>query len=67
MVCKAMTPRSTDYDPEFWRAIVERLGTMPMPCPFAIRDLAAEYDVDAEQAFHRFWTHFHTAPLGWLQ
>jgi hypothetical protein len=62
-----MTPRSTDYDPEFWRAIISKLGSMPMPCPYAIRDISAEYGVDPERAFAKFWTHFHAAPWEWQQ
>ena len=59
-----MTSPSTD---PFWRAVITRLGTMPMPCPFAIKDLAAEKDADPEQVFFRFWAHFHTAPWEWKQ
>jgi hypothetical protein len=62
-----VTAPSTDYDPVFWRAIVERLGTMPMPCPYAIRDLAAAHGVSAERAFAKFWPHFHEAPWWWRQ
>jgi hypothetical protein len=55
-----MTTPSTD---PFWRAVILKLGTMPMPCPFAVRDLAAAKGVDPEQVFFRFWTHFcHDAP-----
>jgi hypothetical protein len=46
-------------DPEFWRAIVDRLGLSPMPCPYSIKDLAAENGVDPERAFAKFWAHFH--------
>jgi hypothetical protein len=50
-------------DPKFWRAVVLKLGTMPMPCPYAIRSISAEYGVDPERAFARFWTHYcHDAP-----
>jgi len=63
---EALTSTMKTSDP-FWRAVVLRLGTMPMPCPFAVRDLAAEEGVDPEKVYIRFLAHFHEAPWWWKQ
>jgi hypothetical protein len=50
---KPPSVRSADEpldDPEFWRAIVDRLGLSPMPCPYSIKDLAAENGVERPTA-----------------
>ena len=63
----ASTTTSTDPldDRNFWRAVVLKLGTMPMPCPFAVKELAAAKGVSPERAFAKFWTHYcHDAPSG---
>ena len=58
-------PSTNPLDNEtFRRAVITKLALMPMACPFAIRDISAEYGVDPEQAFARFyWTYHHDAPL----
>lgn len=60
-----MTRPSTDpLDNEtFRRAVISKLAFMPMPCPFAIREISAEYGVDPERAFAAFWTHSHHSSL----
>ncbi len=45
--------------PEFWRALIMRLGLNPMPSAYSIKDFSAENGVDPAQAFAKFKTHFH--------
>lgn len=61
-----MTRPSTDPldDPEFWRAVVDRLGLNPMPSTYSIEKISAEHGVDPERAYAKFQAHFHLAPLG---
>jgi hypothetical protein len=45
--------------PEFWRAVIMRLGLNPMASAYSIKDISAENGVDPERAFAKFRAHFH--------